>query len=31
MAIIKKFRIKSFKKVETAIEFQNVSLPMVTG
>ena len=26
MAIIKKFRIKSFKKVDTAIEFDNVSL-----
>ncbi len=26
MGIIKKFRIKSFKKIETAIEFQNVSL-----
>ena len=26
MAIIKKFRIKSFKKVNTIIEFQNVSL-----
>ena len=26
MAIIKKFRIKSFKKVETIIEFQNVSM-----
>ena len=26
MAVIKKFRIKSFKKIETAIEFQNVSL-----
>ena len=26
MAIIKKFRIKSFKKIDTAIEFENVSL-----
>ncbi len=26
MAIIKKFRIKSFKKLDTAIEFENVSL-----
>ena len=26
MGIVKKFRIKSFKKIETAIEFQNVSL-----
>ena len=26
MAIIKKFRIKSFKKIYTAIEFENVSL-----
>ena len=26
MAIIKKFRIKSFKKVKTIIEFENVSL-----
>ena len=26
MALIKKFRIKSFKKVKTAIEFENVTL-----
>ena len=26
MAIIKKFRIKSFKNIDTIIEFQNVSL-----
>ena len=26
MAIIKKFRIKSYKKIETVIEFQNVTL-----
>ena len=26
MAIIKKFRIKSFKKLDTIIEFENVSL-----
>ena len=26
MAIIKKFRIKSFKKIDTIIEFENVSL-----
>ena len=26
MAIIKKFRIKSFKKIDTSIEFENVSL-----
>ena len=26
MAVIKKFRIKSFKKVKTIIEFENVSL-----
>ena len=26
MALIKKFRIKSFKKIKTAIEFENVTL-----
>ena len=29
MAIIKKFRIKSFKNINTVIEFENVSLLMV--
>ena len=28
MAIIKKFRIKSFKKIKKIIEFQNVSFHM---
>jgi lipopolysaccharide export system ATP-binding protein len=26
MAVIKKFRIKSFKNINTAIEFENISL-----
>ena len=28
MALIKKFRIKSFKKVKSIIEFENVTLAM---
>ena len=28
MAIIKKFRIKSFKKINSIIEFENISLSL---